>query len=146
MNWKKKKQTRLRFVPPAFFYLLAIMEMRTMVKTMVPAIPPIDIPRMFPWTCHDWHLSPVKKKACPDGHLGKQSTDSVDQEPGHALTPRSSHSLSQMSSSHWSGSWHNVPTLLGVYLHTLQAPQNGASLLYVKKPALVAAGRNQQLW
>lgn len=60
---------------PAALYLLAIMEMRTMVKTMVPATPPTVIPRMFPWTCLDWHLSPVKKKACPDGHLGKQSTD-----------------------------------------------------------------------
>lgn len=63
--------------PLHFFYLLAIMEMRTIVKTMTPAIPPIHIPRMFPWTCLDWHLSPVKKKACPDGHLGKQSTHSV---------------------------------------------------------------------
>lgn len=82
--------TRLKFVPLAVLYLLAIMEMRTIVKTMVPAIPPIDIPRMFPWTCLDWHLSPVKKKACPDGHLGKQSTDSVDQEPGHA-SPQGPH-------------------------------------------------------
>lgn len=128
--------TRLKFVPPAVLYLLAIMEMRTTVKTMVPAIPPIVIPRMFPWTCLDWHLSPVKKKACPDGHLGKQNTDSVDQEPCHALTPRSSHSLSQMSSSHWRGSSHNIPTLLGGYLHTLEAPQNA------EKPALLAAGRN----
>lgn len=55
--------------PLQFFYFLAIMEMRTIVKTMAPAIPPIDIPRMLPWTCLDWHLSPVKKKACPDEHL-----------------------------------------------------------------------------
>lgn len=57
--------------PAAALYLLAIREVRTMVKTMVPAIPPTIIPRMLPWTCLDWHLSPIKKKACPDGHLGK---------------------------------------------------------------------------
>jgi len=60
-----------KIYPPAALYLLAIMERRTIVKTMVPAIPPTVIPRMFPWTCLDWHLSPVKKKACPDGHLRK---------------------------------------------------------------------------
>lgn len=38
---------------PAALYLLDIMEMRTMVKTMVPAITPTAIPRMFPWTCLD---------------------------------------------------------------------------------------------
>lgn len=139
------KNTRLRFVLPAVFYLLAIMEIRMIDKTIVPAIPPITIPRMFPWTCLDWHLSPVKKKACPDGHLGKQSTDSVDQEPCHALTPSSSHSLSQMSCSHWRESHHNIPILCGGYSRTLAAPQNGASLLYAKKPALLAAGRNQSL-
>lgn len=122
-------------------YFLVIMEMRMIVKTMVPAIPPISIPRMFPWTCLDWHFSPVKKKACPDGHLGEQSTDLVDQESCHALAPRSSHSLSQMSSSHCRGACYNIPTL-GGYLHTLEASQNGASLLYAKKPALLAAGRN----
>lgn len=53
-----------------------------------------------------------------------------------------SHSLSQMSSSHCRGSSHSIPTLLGGYLHTLEAPQNGASLLYAEKPALLAAGRN----
>lgn len=61
------------------------MEMRMIVKTMVPAIPPAVIPRMLPWTCMDWHLSPVKKKACPDGHLGKQAQIYVDQEFCSAL-------------------------------------------------------------
>jgi len=75
---QKKHQTGI--CPSAFLYLLAIMEMRMIVKTMVPAIPPAVIPRMLPCTCMDWHLSPVKKKACPDGHLGKQAQIYVDQE------------------------------------------------------------------